>query len=98
MLTSDAEGPADVVGTASHASWNIFATFKVPSLSARSANLILRPRSLGKSFPGFICLQPQLFFQRMTHLEFERGQTSSAATGIMSALAARVLLILLVYG
>jgi hypothetical protein len=33
----------------------------------------------------------------MTHLEFERGQTSVAATGIMSALAARVL-ILLVYG
>ena len=33
----------------------------------------------------------------MTHLEFERGQTSAAATGIMSALAARVL-ILLVYG
>ena len=34
----------------------------------------------------------------MTHLEFERGQTSSAATGIMSALVARVVLILLVYG
>ena len=33
----------------------------------------------------------------MTHLEFERGQTSSAATGIMSARAARVL-VLLVYG
>ena len=29
----------------------------------------------------------------MTHLEFERGQTSSAATGIMSARAARVLLV-----
>ena len=34
----------------------------------------------------------------MTHLEFELGQTSSAATGILSALAARVQLILPVYG
>jgi len=34
----------------------------------------------------------------MTHLEFELGQTSSAATGILSALAARVHLILPVYG
>jgi len=34
----------------------------------------------------------------MTHLEFELGQTSSAATGIMSARAATAHLILLVYG